>query len=107
VWHELGHTFDLGHSKYGIMGRGFDNVHLIFTLDNKNIAQEIKPANNGYIICIENYSNTINMKDDMSNNNNTNENETIDEYDSKQIICWSMGCASILSFHKYIFYYYR
>ncbi|XP_022181698.1 putative zinc metalloproteinase C607.06c isoform X1 [Myzus persicae] len=103
VWHELGHTFDLGHSKYGIMGRGFDNVHLIFTLDNKNIAQEIKPANKGYIICIENYSNTINMKDDMSNNNNTNENEneTIDEYDSKHIICWSMGCASILSFHKW------
>lgn len=85
------------------MGRGFDNVHLIFTLDNKNIAQEIKPANKGYIICIENYSNTINMKDDMSNNNNTNENETMEEYDSKHIICWSMGCASILSFHKYNF----
>lgn len=30
VCHELGHTFDLGHSKHGIMGRGFDNVHLVF-----------------------------------------------------------------------------
>lgn len=30
VCHELGHTFDLGHSKYGIMGRGFDNIHLVF-----------------------------------------------------------------------------
>lgn len=81
------------------MGRGFDNVHLIFTLESKNIAQEIKSASKGYVICIENYSNTFNMKDDMSNNNNTNVNETIDEYDSKHI-CWSMGCASILSFHK-------
>lgn len=81
------------------MGRGFDNVHLIFTLDKKNIAQEIKPANKGYIICIENYSNTINMKNDVSNNNNGNIKETTDEYDLKQI-CWSIGCASILSFHK-------
>lgn len=81
------------------MGRGFDNVHLIFTLDNKNIAQEIRRASHGYIVCIENYSNTINLKDDMSNNNNENVNETTEEYDSKHI-CWSMGCASILSSHK-------
>lgn len=85
------------------MGRGFDNVHLVFTLDNNNIAQEIRPASKGYIICIENYSNTIYMKDDMCNNNNNNNNvninDTIDECVSKQI-CWSMGCASILSFHK-------
>lgn len=82
------------------MGRGFDNVHLIFTLDCKNIAQEIRPATKGYIICIENYSNTLKTNDDFSNNNNnTNTNETTEEYDSKHI-CWSMGCASILSFHK-------
>ncbi|XP_075220678.1 uncharacterized protein LOC142324013 isoform X2 [Lycorma delicatula] len=30
VCHELGHTFDLGHSKDGIMGRGFDNIGLVF-----------------------------------------------------------------------------
>lgn len=30
VCHELGHTFDLGHSKDGIMGRGFDNIDLVF-----------------------------------------------------------------------------
>lgn len=83
------------------MGRGFDNVHLIFTLDNKNIAQEIRPASKGYIICIENYLKTVHIDDDMSNNNNT----STDEYDSKHIICWSMGCASILSFHKYKIYY--
>lgn len=31
VCHELGHTFDLGHTPDGIMGRGFYNVNLVFT----------------------------------------------------------------------------
>lgn len=31
--HELCHLFDLGHTETGIMGRGFDNVHKIFTLN--------------------------------------------------------------------------
>ncbi|RZF31884.1 hypothetical protein LSTR_LSTR015456 [Laodelphax striatellus] len=30
VCHELGHTFDLGHSREGIMGRGFDNIDMVF-----------------------------------------------------------------------------
>lgn len=36
VCHELGHTFDLGHSKKGIMGRGFDNINLVFTICNQS-----------------------------------------------------------------------
>lgn len=36
VCHELGHTFDLGHPRQGIMGRGFDNVHLVFLADWTN-----------------------------------------------------------------------
>lgn len=35
VFHELGHTFDLGHTKDGIMGRGFDNIDRVFTLGEK------------------------------------------------------------------------
>ncbi|KAK6625505.1 hypothetical protein RUM43_005804 [Polyplax serrata] len=35
VCHELGHAFDLGHSKKGIMGRGFDNINLVFTIGNQ------------------------------------------------------------------------
>lgn len=30
VLHELGHTFDLGHTRDGIMGRGFDYVDRVF-----------------------------------------------------------------------------
>ncbi|XP_023323968.1 uncharacterized protein LOC111697995 isoform X2 [Eurytemora carolleeae] len=32
VLHELGHCFDLGHTEEGIMGRGFDDLDLFFTL---------------------------------------------------------------------------
>ncbi|XP_042911348.1 uncharacterized protein, partial [Parasteatoda tepidariorum] len=31
--HELGHTFDLGHTHGGIMGRGFDDIHKYFIID--------------------------------------------------------------------------
>ncbi|XP_032220449.2 uncharacterized protein LOC5519572 isoform X2 [Nematostella vectensis] len=30
--HELGHCFDLAHTPAGIMGRGFDDINLVFTL---------------------------------------------------------------------------
>lgn len=35
VCHELGHTFDLGHTKDGIMGRGFDHVDRVFTVGDR------------------------------------------------------------------------
>ncbi|GBP71128.1 Putative zinc metalloproteinase YIL108W [Eumeta japonica] len=38
VLHELGHTFDLGHTKDGIMGRGFDCIDRIFIVGDKRSA---------------------------------------------------------------------
>ncbi|XP_077291900.1 uncharacterized protein LOC143915230 [Arctopsyche grandis] len=35
VCHELGHTFDLGHTKDGIMGRGFDHFDRVFTAGDR------------------------------------------------------------------------
>ena len=32
VLHELGHTFDLGHTEAGIMARGFDDLDSLLTL---------------------------------------------------------------------------
>lgn len=32
--HEIGHCFDLGHTETGIMGRGFDNMHCVFSPNN-------------------------------------------------------------------------
>lgn len=38
VFHELGHTFDLGHTKDGIMGRGFDSIDRVFVVGEKKAA---------------------------------------------------------------------
>ncbi|XP_064620229.1 uncharacterized protein LOC135483347 [Lineus longissimus] len=40
--HELGHTFDLGHTTTGIMARGFDDLHRVFTVQP---ATQGKPIN--------------------------------------------------------------
>jgi hypothetical protein len=40
--HELGHTFDLGHTPTGIMARGFDDLHRVFTVQP---ATQGKPVN--------------------------------------------------------------
>ncbi|XP_050523015.1 uncharacterized protein LOC126895320 [Daktulosphaira vitifoliae] len=102
VWHEIGHIFDLGHSKYGIMGRGFDNVHLTFTLDGKNIAQENVFKKKTYAVYIEeNCINNLNdNKIDLPNNNSSKLCNAIKNNESKTV-CWSIGCASILSVHKW------
>nr|XP_040580153.1 putative zinc metalloproteinase YIL108W isoform X2 [Lepeophtheirus salmonis] len=36
IIHELGHTFDLGHTNDGIMARGFDDLHRYFTIQSSN-----------------------------------------------------------------------
>ncbi|XP_063821609.1 uncharacterized protein LOC135071749 [Ostrinia nubilalis] len=47
VFHELGHTFDLGHTKDGIMGRGFDNIDRVFTVGERR-SSLIKDNMNNY-----------------------------------------------------------
>lgn len=47
VFHELGHTFDLGHTKDGIMGRGFDNLDRVFLVGEKKTAL-VKDYMNNY-----------------------------------------------------------
>lgn len=51
VCHEIGHIFDLGHSRCGIMGNGFDFVNRVFTVSNQTldlphrITSTIQPKN--------------------------------------------------------------
>ncbi|XP_074643489.1 uncharacterized protein LOC141900467 [Tubulanus polymorphus] len=47
--HELGHTFDLGHTPSGIMARGFDDLYRVFT---------VQPHTQGKKYSIYNHSNT-------------------------------------------------
>lgn len=43
VSHEIGHTFDLGHTEDGIMGSGFDFINRVFTIEifTENLPQRI------------------------------------------------------------------
>ncbi|XP_063396342.1 uncharacterized protein LOC134680958 [Mytilus trossulus] len=38
--HELGHTFDLAHTPTGIMARGFDDIHRVFTVQRSKVSRE-------------------------------------------------------------------
>lgn len=49
VCHELGHTFDLGHTPDGIMGRGFDNVNLVFTVQSCEDNESYSYNRNRYV----------------------------------------------------------
>ncbi|KAK3084068.1 hypothetical protein FSP39_007629 [Pinctada imbricata] len=37
--HELGHTFDLAHTPSGIMARGFDDIHKVFTVQRSKVSK--------------------------------------------------------------------
>jgi hypothetical protein len=55
VLHELGHTFDLGHTQTGIMGRGFDYIDRVFVSTtsieaNRNVAIQRKPQHTTIIL---------------------------------------------------------
>jgi hypothetical protein len=49
VCHELGHTFDLGHTQDGIMGRGFDNVNLVFTVQRCEDSEKNSNIRNRFV----------------------------------------------------------
>ncbi|KAL3857677.1 hypothetical protein ACJMK2_012319 [Sinanodonta woodiana] len=38
--HELGHTFDLAHTPTGIMARGFDDLHKVFTVQKSKMSAD-------------------------------------------------------------------
>ena len=52
VLHELGHTFDLGHTEQGIMARGFDDLDSLLTLaserggsrSGESLARQLRPC---------------------------------------------------------------
>ena len=49
--HELGHTFDLGHSANGFMARGFDDIDRFFTLSNKVSKSENPSKSTASLMC--------------------------------------------------------
>lgn len=87
VLHELCHTFGLGHTDKGIMGRGFDNIEKIFLI-----------------------SDTSSPKTQSSIANKTNQNSIrnvgfCNKITEKNLFCedetyFTKSCAAFLSYHR-------
>ncbi|GIY43922.1 uncharacterized protein CDAR_611151 [Caerostris darwini] len=98
--HELGHTFDLGHTNGGIMGRGFDDIHKYFIVDmfyhdhlfqkeHNPHYQDFSIHNHTVPLCVtspvsfnpksvnlsenDNHQNQVQQNNDLSNKNFNNE----------------------------------
>lgn len=72
ILHELGHTFDLGHTKDGIMGRGFDNIDRVLVLaDKRSVTKDImnnfngKPVQHSTVSLQRNISVTMNVAEPL------------------------------------------
>ncbi|XP_022237537.1 putative zinc metalloproteinase C607.06c [Limulus polyphemus] len=122
--HELGHTFDLGHSTYGIMGRGFDDIYKFFTVQDKccqpNVQDDMKVISktsctevHNQVPLIKNLcwetvtppdSNTVAgfhgvSKSDYRDLVSLSTSSAICQW--SQEIFWSRSCAVLLNFHKW------
>ncbi|XP_076339019.1 uncharacterized protein LOC143240463 [Tachypleus tridentatus] len=121
--HELGHTFDLGHSSCGIMGRGFDDIYKFFTVQDKccqpNVGEMKKLSKTNFTevdnqvpsiknLCWETVvppdGNTVAgfhgaSKSDYRDLVSSSSGSTICQW-SREIF-WSRSCAVLLNFHKW------
>ncbi|KAL4223299.1 hypothetical protein ACF0H5_016770 [Mactra antiquata] len=68
--HELGHTFDLAHTPSGIMARGFDDLHKVFTVQRSKVT-------------ILNEDNESNERLSMSSTDNSIEEDEVQRSDMK------------------------
>lgn len=90
--HEIGHIFNLGHTRNGLMSRGFDHTHLVFiqtSTDEKRQYEELVP-------CLS-----------VSNGPAVKKSESIivssTRYQSSNsdLTYLESGCAAILAYHKW------
>lgn len=132
VCHELCHTFDLGHTTDGIMGRDFDRVGVIFSLFKSDAVRQetekmqnfncIRSKKDSLIICEGICRRKLNINYSVNSNNLSQsftrnllpkkcdfkiENTTYREKSNindifPHILFWSDGCATILVHHKYV-----
>nr|XP_018918228.1 PREDICTED: putative zinc metalloproteinase YIL108W [Bemisia tabaci] len=122
VCHELGHTFDLGHTKHGLMGRGFDHIDLVFTMKctkstercSKNVRNinKIGSTHHAVVTFIQDINVSCNINSLQKPRNptlsqtpitslNRNSHALQDDQNSDDKTFWSASCATILAFHKW------
>ncbi|XP_046680773.1 putative zinc metalloproteinase C607.06c [Homalodisca vitripennis] len=120
VCHELGHTFDLGHPRQGIMGRGFDNVHLVFVAVTSGTVRAANPRKTNPQCSTVTLVHNLNVEcvigsplkqrsrtpardpqrpaDGLDRVTNIS-NKQVEEDDD--LTYWSPGCAALLAFHRW------
>ncbi|KAF7287347.1 uncharacterized protein LOC143191030 [Rhynchophorus ferrugineus] len=100
VLHELYHTFNLGHTEKGIMGRGFDNIQNFFVMDSVELKSEE---------IAKNFQNQIEFKEEFEpnklserllNENKRKEYNVIKKLQDDSTIL-TKSCAVMLCYHKW------
>lgn len=113
VCHELCHTFDLGHTLGGIMGRDFDRVSSIFLATNqpavgrRNTTDGNSRADQRDSLVVSDGTTRRTLSISYSVNNNFIElpersfsQDAMVQHPSKSHF-WSSGCATLLAHHRY------
>ncbi|CAG9863599.1 unnamed protein product [Phyllotreta striolata] len=98
VLHELFHTFDLGHTEDGIMGRGFDNIYKVFTLSNKS---GDNPSAFPVKIEFKEEFEADSLVERLKTENKKKEFTVIRKFEDVDDTVLSRSCAVILCYHKW------
>ncbi|XP_072388305.1 uncharacterized protein [Diabrotica undecimpunctata] len=105
VLHELFHTFDLGHTEEGIMGRGFDNIYKVFTnfdVPNQTIeaGYETQRAFQDKIEFKEEFE-PESLLERLKNENKKKEFTVIKKFEEIDDTVLGRSCAVILCYHRW------
>nr|XP_023022918.1 putative zinc metalloproteinase YIL108W [Leptinotarsa decemlineata] len=105
VLHELYHTFDLGHTEDGIMGRGFDNIYKVFTKfdlsTNQNMGNTIETKNT-FLDKIE-FKEKLepeSLAERLQSQKRKKEFTVIKKFEEVDDTVLSKSCAAILCYHR-------
>ncbi|CAH0555179.1 unnamed protein product [Brassicogethes aeneus] len=101
VLHELFHTFDLGHTEYGIMNRGFDDIYKFFTVNSETgVSDTLSKAFKNKIEFKEEFE-AEKLSERLQNVSRKKHFSIIKKYDETDDTFLSKSCAIVLYYHKW------
>lgn len=100
VLHELYHTFNLGHTKEGIMGRGFDDIYKVFTVIEGNSSKDISKAYQNKIEFKEEFE-SEKLSERLKKETKKKDFSIIMKYDETDDTHLNKSCAVLLFYHRY------
>lgn len=100
--HELYHTFDLGHTETGVMGRGFDNISKFFTAEEEDVKEdEILKSYQSQIEFKEEFESGT-LSERLVNEHKKKDFQIIKKFEENDWTFLTKSCAVILAYHRYI-----